>query len=237
MNGYNDIISEPADDEEFAIACGYEIISADELYEVFTAAPGDPSAILSGPRKGNNKNRPKFRSNKGIGSRLSAISSGVSSRIMSKPMSSCSLSSQGTDSSDEDFSSDLSSGIPESIHPEEAADNHGDDHELSVENLWYIIQQKRHNHHYDHDMEEGMVHRHPHFLTLEHPSNSNKLTEWFHNLIHLPEKLRQISADKHRFNIKNVPEEIRDELKHIYVYWEQSHYGMQYISTSYIAFK
>lgn len=209
MNGYNDIITEPADDEELALACGFEIIDEAELYEMLTLSyhrMNKKSSSSSSRRRGNGKLPP----NKSISSFASAVSSGVSS-MMPKPMSSCSLSSQGSDMSDgEYYSSAESGGVPETDVDVEGH-HHQDGYQLSVENLWYIIQQKRHHH----DEEE----QHHHFLTMEHASNHhNRLTEWFANLIHFPEKLRQNAADKHRFNINKIPKEVRDELKHIYVY-------------------
>ncbi len=213
MNGYNDIIAEPADDEELALACGFEIIDEAELYEMLTLSYhriNKKSSSSSSHRRGNGKLPP----NKSISSFASAASSGVSS-MMPKPMSSCSLSSQGSEMSDGDYySSGESGGVPESDVDVGSHHHQQDGYQLSVENLWYI-QQKRHHHH-----EEEEQHHH-HFLTMEHASNHhnhNRLTEWFANLIHFPEKLRQHAADKHRFNINKIPKEVRDELKHIYVY-------------------
>ncbi|ODM96153.1 hypothetical protein Ocin01_10526 [Orchesella cincta] len=203
MNGYNDITTEPADDEDFAIAYGYEIITEEELLDLLNSYGGSSPE----PRQ----YAPAFTAGKRLGS---FASSGVSS-MMSKPMSSCSLSSQGTDiSDDDDYLSSASSGIAGSHHGDEDGphsdyDDDADGHQLSVENLWSVIQQRRY-----HEVELD----HHQFPTMEQTSNSKKLTEWFSNLLHFPEKLRQIAADKHRFNINKVPKEVRDELKHIYVY-------------------
>jgi len=48
--------------------------------------------------------------------------------------------------------------------------------------------------------------------------SSVKWTGWLLNLRQLPEKIRQQAADKKRFNINAIPQETRDQLKHLYVY-------------------
>ncbi|CAL8110156.1 unnamed protein product [Orchesella dallaii] len=199
MNGYNDITTEPADDEEFAIAYGFEIITEEELLDLLNSYGSSPTGT------------PQFAPTFKFGRRLGSFASSGVSSMMSKPMSSCSLSSQGTDMSDDDNSSGIGGshlGDVDSPHSED--DDHDDADEHQLGNLWYIIQQKRY-----HEVE--LAHHHQ-FPTMEQTSNSKKLTEWFSNLLHLPEKLRQIAADKHRFNINKISKEVRDELKHIYVY-------------------
>lgn len=204
MNGYNDIVTEPGEDEDFAVACGFEVIHDEDLFSMLSLScrqiqPQESSSRKSGLGK---RLLSKKDSVASIAS-TSSSSSWASPLIRFKKPSSASLSSQMTD---EGYSSAECGGVSDAA--QDADDR---------KNLWYMIQKKRSLHHRDAEYEMRMS-QHP-YMTLEQTSNNHKkLTDWLHNIIHFPEKIRQISADKQRFSIDKASKEIRDELKHIYVY-------------------
>lgn len=89
----------------------------------------------------------------------------------------------------------------------------------STTRIWYIIQLQGHyNHGLEETEEEGWYLQPPPKYRGTMENSSGKQTNWIHSLLHIPEKIKQHQADKHRFNVNRISPQAREELKHLYVY-------------------
>jgi hypothetical protein len=151
---------------------------------------------------------------------IARLSCPFSSTSMSSSASSASMSSQGSNGSL--GSTGSSPTTPAVIRARNIPKNNfqnsttrgtlvvAEDELTNSAKIWYRIQIKGH---YQEGSSSDCLHE---FETME--SSSMKKTNWFLDLLHLHEKLKQNAADKRRFNINSIPEEAREQLKHIYVY-------------------
>jgi len=170
--------------------CSFEIITEEEI------------AALSSPFS--NTSMTSSTSSSSISSQMSSSSSLGSTGTGGPPTVIKAHQRQSFEDSEEVVENELTAAI------RKAAEELLTENEFTASGrIWFHYQIKGHWNPEDDDNGTKRV-------TTE--ESSVKWTGWFLNLRQLPEKIRQQAADKKRFNINAIPQETRDQLKHLYVY-------------------
>lgn len=227
----NEVVEPPEEMEDLEFLSSFEIISEEEISRLDRPFHNFSSSSSTSTSSGSGTSRPPS-----VTSISSMISKGSSLSLGSMSVSSHSSVSSNGSSFWSHFRRDGSEKAQEEKPKPKAARSFTkpepasqparktalpelteEELESSTSRIWFIIQLQGH---YNHGIDKTQNFQE--ILDQERQtedSSAKSKTSWFFSSIKdIPDRIRKAKADKNRFNVDNLSDSMREELKNIYVY-------------------